>query len=180
MTLGLINGDSLDAQDDVLIREAVLGWLAQPLRSHKYRETEKKVYEASWLLVFDGADDVRLLDDFWPYGTDGSVLVTSRAPLETLGSFTGGPRVVMPPFQPCEAIALLLSLTKRHDSDEDRAYAKDVVECVGHIPLAVEQVAGLIVRTNITFAEFLKDYNSTRDQGNPQTNDDKQLACLLV
>jgi hypothetical protein len=64
VSLGLVDEDSTDAQDEVLTRDLVLGWLGQPLKSYRQRE-HVKAEEASCLIVFDNADELHLLDEFW-------------------------------------------------------------------------------------------------------------------
>lgn len=162
--LGLVDRDSTDAQDDVLTRDLVLGWLARPLKSYRRRENER-VDDATWLVVFDNADDLNLLKEFWPHGSTGSILITSRVHLLPLRFFSNGDGAVIPPFDPDETAAFLLSVTKRENSDEDRACVHEVAERLGHIPLAVAQMAGSIVRRNITFAEFLEEYENPELRG---------------
>jgi len=161
VALGLVEEDSTDAQDEVSTRDLVLGWLARPLKSHR---ENRRTEEASWLVIFDNADNLDILTDFWPRGS-GSILITSRVPLQTLSHFSNGTGIDMPPFEPDETEAFLLSITKRHDFPEDRASASDVAKRLDHIPLAVAQMAGAIVRKDITFIEFLREYE------NPESRD---------
>lgn len=159
VNLGLVEEESTEAQDDVLTRDIVLGWLTRPLRSYKQRESEQ-VKEASWCVIFDNADEPALLEDYWPRDSTGAVLVTSKVPLQALRLFTAGPGIVMPPFDPEETAAFLLDITDRKNSAEDRAQVKNVARRLGNMPLAVAQMAGTIVRSNLTFAEFLEQYEN--------------------
>lgn len=159
VTLGLVDDDTAAAQDEVLTREMVLGWLAQPLKSYRQRENEQ-VSEATWLLVFDNVEDDSLLDDFWPRASSGAILVTSRIKLQSLRLPSSGHGAKIPPFGPEETAAFLLDITDRNNSEEDRATVDLVAERLGNIPLAVAQMAGTILRRNLTFAEFLAEYEN--------------------
>ncbi|KAK5123908.1 hypothetical protein LTR85_002104 [Meristemomyces frigidus] len=155
--LGLVAEESAEAQDRVLTRDLVLGWLAQPYKSYKHWETGP-VEEASWLVVFDNADDPALLDDYWPRSSSGSILMTSRVPLPQLQFYSTGPGCVLPPFSLDEAADYMLRITQREDDDEDRDSVNAVAQILGCMPLAIAQMAGSIVRRDITFAEFLQEY----------------------
>jgi len=159
--LGLTEERSAEAQDNVLTRELVLGWLARPLKSYNYQENEHGE-KASWLLIFDNADDRSLLEDFWPRNAPGSILITSRDPLLDFQFFSVRSATELPPFDLKESTDLLLQLTNRGNDDEDRKSASAVAEILECMPLAVVQMAGSIVRRDITFAEFLREYKDPR------------------
>jgi hypothetical protein len=82
--------------------------------------------------------------------------------LQELKFFTTGIGFVLPPFDTDETAAFLLKITDRENSDDDRASVKDVAERLGGMPLAVAQMAGSIVRRDITFAEILEDWENPR------------------
>jgi hypothetical protein len=136
-------------------------WLAQPIISYRYREHEQ-AEEASWLVVFDNVDDPALLDDFWPGSSSGSILITSRLPLTELQFYSTMPGTVLPPFDLQETAGFLLKITARENDEEDRQAVSGVADILGGIPLAVAQMAGSIVRREITFAEFLQEYKDPR------------------
>jgi len=144
-TLGLVEENSADGRDMVVVRELVKGWLANPVKSHETQE------QATWLIVFDNADDIDVIGDYWPLDGPGSVLLTSRDPL--------GPNWItsinVEPFSAEEATEYLIKLTNREDDSEDRESALDVAKRLGGLPLAISQMAGIIVRRDLQFAEFL-------------------------
>ncbi|KAK5171081.1 uncharacterized protein LTR77_004225 [Saxophila tyrrhenica] len=159
--LGLVDSGSTDAQDEVLTRGYLLNWLNQPYRSLGNRENERAT-EASWLIVFDNADNIDLLHDYWPHGS-GSILVTSRDPLLDMQfHHSSSFREVLPVFDEDESVDLLLKLTRRGEDEDDPGAVHAAANVLGGIPLAVAQMAGSIVRRDITFTEFVQEYNDPR------------------
>lgn len=159
ISLGLVHEDSVEAKDKIWTRELVLGWLANPLKSFRQRE-HVQVGEASWLIIFDNVDNPNILDDFWPHNASGSVLITSRDPLAESHFYSSTAGIRLPPFSREETAEFLLKLTQRESDEEDRKTVSDVAEVLGGMPLAIAQMAGVIARREITFAEFLKHYEN--------------------
>lgn len=159
ITLGLISEDSVDANDLVFMREIVKRWLVTPLKDladAQGDESEKE--KATWLLVFDGVEDPDILNDFWPYDGPGAVLITSRSP------FSWPSSLPLRPFTSDEATDFLLKLTGREASDEARKAATDVSRQLGGLPLALTQMAGIILHKKLSFDEFLDSYNERQSQ----------------
>lgn len=118
-----------------------------------------------WLLVFDNADskdkDI-LFEEFWPAGTSGSVLVTSRD--TALASSFGGE--ILTGLAEESAVTLLLKLIKPQwqEASEERSSlevqaALRIVAHVGYLPLAIIQAAKIIVNDSCLLSDFLDAYN---------------------
>ena len=155
--LGLVPENSTDAKDQVLTRETVKGWLADPLKSYQNLDRNKPE-SAAWLLVFDNVDDPELLTDFWPPDAPGCVLVTSRDPLAKKNGFSTMVGIDLQPFTRKESAELILKLTGRRSQADDESASVSVAEHLGGFPLAITQMAGVITRLDLTFAEFLRTY----------------------
>ncbi|EED16512.1 NB-ARC and TPR domain protein [Talaromyces stipitatus ATCC 10500] len=168
--LGLVLEDSVDARDPVVVQELVKGWLVNPLKTYKQQEDHQFAGEsalARWLLVFDNVDDPNILDDFWPldYTGTGAVLITSRDPLAKRYIYSEDePGIILPPFTVKEATDFLLKLTHRESESKNETDAGTAVaERLGGLPLALTQMAGVIERRDLSFAEFLRIFNEEED-----------------
>jgi hypothetical protein len=155
ITLGLIPRDSTEGKD--AIRDLVLGWLANPQKSYKNLESDK-ADEASWLLILDNVDDPDVLDKFWPTDSPGSVLLTSRDPWTKDYFFSDKSGITLSPFSIEEASQFLLKLTRREKEEEDRQTVPSLAQALNCYPLAIAQIAPVIVRNDLTFNEFLERY----------------------
>lgn len=150
--------DSSD-KDRVVSRNLTLEWLGSPTIRPKLKEftavdnDEEQNKEASWLLVFNNADDYSLLQTFWPVSHRGSILITSRDPMAR----QGGSGVDLEPFKSEDAAKLLLRLLQVPDSQETCAASLALSTRLGGLPLAMTQIAALIQRLDMTLGEFL-DY----------------------
>ena len=128
------------AADQIMSKDIVLEWLSQPVRQIK--EAARSVDDAeqsdrTWLLIFDNADDLSVLRDFWPVSGNGSVLVTSRDPLaKTRIHVSVAKGLDLDPLEPPEAFQLLRDLTGINipaDFDPSEAIAKKL----SGLPLAI-------------------------------------------
>ncbi|RFU26344.1 hypothetical protein B7463_g9995, partial [Scytalidium lignicola] len=150
--------EAFDTLDRVIARNLVLEWLSTPRKDSKARmRNELRLVEASWLLIFDNADDIRLLRDYWPIGGNGSVLVTSRDPLAKTDLYPSI-GIDLEPFSTEEAATLLTQMVigdKAPGKDESAAALADRL---GGLPLAIVQIAALIHRLGMTTKEFLNFY----------------------
>jgi len=151
--------DSSD-KDRVVSRNLTLEWLGNPVKrlNDKWCVSaadggQPESNEASWLLVFNNADDLGLLQPFWPVSQRGSILITSRDPMAKQGRSGIG----LEPFEPDEAAILLRRLTRVSDSPEARETSLALSRRLGGLPLAITQIAALVERLDMTLREFL-DY----------------------
>ncbi|GKZ81000.1 hypothetical protein AnigIFM56816_005510 [Aspergillus niger] len=141
LALGL--EDPSEDKSQVISREIVKGWLSNPRKhlsgSDEFVQTGQARSEASWLLIFDNADDPMILADYWPQGS-GSILVTSRDPLAK-GIFTRRPSGLdLGPLSPQDSLSLFSQLTTTYGGPEDDT-ARRISEALGGIPLAISQMA---------------------------------------
>jgi len=156
--MGLVSEDSADAKDQTVTRDIVKGWLANPLKTYDDIDNDAQKI-AKWLLVLDNVDDSEMLTDYWPLDGPGCVLATSRDPLAKKSRFLATDGVDLGPFSREEAADLLLKLTERDAETEGvEPQLFDVAERLGGYPLAITQMAGVITRRDLSFAEFLQAY----------------------
>ncbi|SEL25845.1 FxSxx-COOH system tetratricopeptide repeat protein [Streptacidiphilus jiangxiensis] len=105
-----------------------------------------------WLLVFDGAPDARALSGFIPSSDRGAVLITSTSP--AWAGIAHGQHVE--PFAAAESLELLRSRRPLIDPLVGLRIGGEL----GHLPLALEQVAAHLGDTSIAeerYLELLRD-----------------------
>jgi len=99
----------------------------------------------SWLLIFDNAEDSKLIDEFLPAGRRGHVLITSR-----VASWPNCTTMGVGPLRRSESLRLL-----RHGSHGgDTAYAELATE-LGDLPLALEQAVSYLEETGISPSDYV-------------------------
>lgn len=119
-------------------------------------------------MIFDNADSVvdtagstsapaTILDDYWPVGSRGSVLITTRD-RASLGLFHGHVSMIECLAED-DAANLLLSLTRPHSSEMVNEHARLICEQVGYLPLAISSVALIVQQDNMSLQEYIKDFS---------------------
>jgi NB-ARC domain len=155
LSLGL--EESSQPQSQVVSRELVKGWLSNPTKASDQSLDANRQDDANWLLIFDNVDDSSILDDYWPVGGNGSLLITSRDPLAKTAHSTAAPSIDLEPFSTTEGALFLRQLTQVSDKEEE-PQSERIVECLGGLPLAITQMAGIIRRQYLSYSEFLERY----------------------
>jgi tetratricopeptide (TPR) repeat protein len=125
--------DSVGASDPDEDGEAAaarfLGWLANTSRP--------------WALIIDDLADAAVLQDLWPSGPAGRIVVTTRLPGDALGSVAADASIVpVGSFGSREALAYLSS--RLIDYPSQRAESLDLCEDLNGLPLTLAQAAGVI------------------------------------
>ncbi|KAK5201852.1 hypothetical protein LTR16_001250 [Cryomyces antarcticus] len=135
--------DDRDSQDAVVAVSKVKAWLDET--------------RCRWLLVFDNVDDPEILSGVWPGDNSGSVLLTSRDSMVGFGSAASVCRVE--PYDDDIGVSALLKLTGRDcEASSDQASATKIVQALGGLPLAINQISGFIVQQKIALEDFLPFY----------------------
>jgi tetratricopeptide (TPR) repeat protein/transcriptional regulator with XRE-family HTH domain len=113
-----------------------------------------------WLLIFDNADDLSLVQEYVPHAGNGSILLTTRA--NAVGSLAVSVEVETMGF--VEGTHLLLRRAQREASasDEEVNEAGNIVVALDHFPLALEQAGAYIEETECSFGNYLQLYQHHR------------------
>jgi tetratricopeptide (TPR) repeat protein/transcriptional regulator with XRE-family HTH domain len=113
-----------------------------------------------WLLIFDNADDLSLVQEYVPSSGNGSILLTTRA--NAVGSLARSIDVDKMGF--VEGTHLLLRRAQRfvQASDDEVNEAGNIVVALDHFPLALEQAGAYIEETGCSFSNYLKLYQTHR------------------
>jgi len=118
-----------------------------------------------WLLVFDNADEPRVVKPFLPREVNGHILVTSRASVFDMLNIPKPVRLDQ--MEPDEARDFLFKRTAREpekaDPEEIEA-ANDIAKELGYLPLALEQAGAFITDTVSSFQNYLTSYRNRRLQ----------------
>ncbi|EGX88664.1 tetratricopeptide repeat domain containing protein [Cordyceps militaris CM01] len=158
LALGL--EDSSDCNSLVVSRGIVKGWLSNPRKQVGVSDDSSRPGvekpNATWLLIFDNADDPMILADYWPQGS-GSILITSRDPLAKKMFTREDSGIDLEPLSKTESLSLLNRLTTTTDESEV-ATTRRISDALGGIPLAISQMAGIIRRQDLTMSEFWELY----------------------
>ncbi|KAF2124980.1 TPR-like protein [Dothidotthia symphoricarpi CBS 119687] len=156
--LNLVPEASQEANNLEIARGLVKGWLAKPLKSYN-SHGRTSVEEASWLIVFDNVANTEALLDYWPEaGSSGSILLTSRDPLAKSNWYKVDEGIDLREFNEDEASAFLLKNTWRENDDGSKLLAHTVVKLLGYHPLAIVQMASVMVREQLTYKDFIQRY----------------------
>lgn len=163
LALGL--EDPTECKSQVVSREIVKGWLSNPRKqlsgSDELVLLGQTRSEATWLLIFDNADDPIILSEFWPQGS-GSILITSRDPLAK-SMFTNRPSGLdLGPLSQQDGLSLFNHLTST-SNEPDNNTARQISDALGGLPLAISQMAGIIRRQDLTLAEFFELYTDREE-----------------
>ncbi|KAL6828080.1 hypothetical protein V8C40DRAFT_243423 [Trichoderma camerunense] len=150
-----------DQGNKAISRDKVLEWFCDP-RKRAMRKaaslTDLDSTPAKWLLIFDNADDISILREFWPIGSSGSILITSRDP--TAKSDLADQGIDLPPMSSDECAALLQSLVGEAPSATPSHASLSLANRIGNVPLAISQIATRIRRNAMTIEEFLNRHGN--------------------
>jgi hypothetical protein len=117
-----------------------------------------------WLMVFDNVEDVAMLEQYWPKGALGSIILTTRNP--DVAKTYAPCCLEVPLFTRKESEELLLCLNSRVDQNtslEQIAVTK-IAHRVGDLPLFLNLVASYASSIASSYHTFLQSYvESDRD-----------------
>ena len=121
---------------------------------------------SGWLLIFDNADDLAVVRDTLPQGNQGHILLTTRTQamgglarkieLDTLGSEEGAELLLR------RAGLIPSDATLESVSTADRALARDIVQAMGGLPLALDQAGAYLEETGESLSNYLSLYKKER------------------
>jgi len=163
---GLLNLSVKDNKEQDLIVDAV-----------KHRlETD-----SGWLLIFDNADNPKLVKDFIPLLPKGHIILTSRAQIfSNLGIMDP---IKMDEMSPDESKKFLLIRTGRNKHPLEQIEI-DAIEQLGekldHFPLALEQAGAYIYEKSSTFNDYLISYRKRGIELLEKTKSDRYLKTVAT
>ncbi|MBV9689657.1 MAG: DUF2225 domain-containing protein [Ktedonobacteraceae bacterium] len=119
-----------------------------------------------WLLIFDNADDVALVEELLPQQSKGHVLLTSRTQIG--GSIAD--IIIVEEMDQQEGTLLLLRRARVISRDgrreqatpQQQSEAQAIVNELGGLPLAIDQAGAYIEETKCSLADYLALYRTRR------------------
>ena len=133
-----------------------------------------------WLVIFDNADrssradhnNLALLEEFWPNGRCGFVLITSQD--KNIALSFAQDHQILDRLTKSDALRLLHQDSGiPSDSSQENQEAATIVKRVDCLAFAISQVAWIIRTKSLTFGDFLLIYGSNRKvflDSEPQPN----------
>jgi tetratricopeptide (TPR) repeat protein len=133
---------------------------------HKIVEAVKRWFQehTEWLLILDNADDISMVQGFIPLGRKGHILLTTRA------HATGrvAQRIEVEKMEPDEGALFLLHRATIIDPDApletasrtDQDIAREIVNVMDGLPLALEQAGAYIEETECGLQGYLRLYQT--------------------
>jgi tetratricopeptide (TPR) repeat protein len=141
----LPNFAARDEKDQRKLIAAILHWL--------------EACSEPWLLIFDNADELALVQPYLPQQGQGSILLTTRA--TAVGGLANSIEVEQMGL--VEGTQLLLHRTQRLQAlDEECNEASNVVIALDGFPLALDQAGAYIEETGCSFGDYLQLYEQHR------------------
>ena len=155
------------------LREALKEWLISNSTDGKITMANPKTRVASeadlsveaspmnWLLVFDNVNDLKEVEPFLPYGSNGTIILTTRD-LEVARQLSRpAERFEVPLFTKQESHQFLLDLVL-NNCDEvptsgDLRAAEQIASSLGWLPLALQLVGSRIAYVNSSLSRFVEE-----------------------
>lgn len=153
--------DPKEPDDKVINKGLAVEWLCSPFKKKHSAENSGRI-PASWLVVFDNADEPDILAPYRNIRESGAVLITSRSPLARSSFSLQATNIDIQPFGIEEAGDFVQKVTCVEGHLDE---AREIGQRLGGLPLALAQMAGIIRLEFLSYAEFLKLYNDPEEQG---------------
>ena len=117
----------------------------------------------SWLLIFDNADNLEVLDYGWPHGVLGSILITTRDFNASLHPASQGIYVnVFDARMGTEALQRLLGPSYVYTNNVP--LIAELNKLLGGLPLALNQMSSYIRQQKMGLKDFLVLYQNNQDR----------------
>ncbi|KAJ5623412.1 hypothetical protein N7490_012017 [Penicillium lividum] len=143
-----------DPDNEVINKELAIEWLCNP---SKIDHIAVKRVRASWLLVFDNADDPDILAPYSDIAHSGAVLITSRSPLSRTSFSQHAICVDIQTFNSEDSGLFVQKFSGIQGRLEE---ARQVGDRLGGLPLALAQMAGIIRLDFLSYPEFMRLYDA--------------------
>lgn len=152
--------DPNEPDDKVINKGLAIEWLCKPFKKELSAENSARI-PASWLVVFDNADEPDILAPYRDIAQCGAVLITSRSPLARTSFSPDAVNMDIQPFGTEEAGDFVKKVSGIEGHVDE---ARQIGQRLGGLPLALAQTAGIIRLQFLSYDEFLNLYNDPEEQ----------------
>lgn len=132
----LMKGEISDSIDEVSAYEAIKAWLAAPVGYRKDNGRSVKV-EATWLMVFDNADDPDIRYDWLPSQGPGCILVTGKYSYVREATYCLDRGLDLETFLPKKGRDMLRKLSRREKETDAMEASSRISRALRGLPLAI-------------------------------------------
>jgi tetratricopeptide (TPR) repeat protein len=175
----------IDASTNEMAEEGFMS-IARTCKQEEHIESVKEWLSSKehWLLIIDNADDPNLdISRFFPLGTKGTVLITTRNPDFQRYASVGSCRV--DEMSPGDAATLLLkSAALPNIQDREREAAEQIVKTLGYLALAIFQAGAAIRQRLVGLDGFCELYSKRKkellESGRPESSIDYQRSVYTT
>lgn len=119
--------------------------------------TNEIIQGKNWLIVFDNAENQKIVANLWPPTSHGSVLLTSQnqnwASADNLSRL-----ITVGSFSPADGLGMLQEILQNDGSSISYSEAKRIVSVVGALPLAIFQIGSYMKATRSSPNNFFRQY----------------------
>ncbi|QRV81076.1 kinesin light chain [Ceratobasidium sp. AG-Ba] len=154
----------VDATSTETIKSTLGGFATAKRLGDTYEDTLRwlRLCTTTWLMVFDNADDPSVgLRQYFPIGTGGRILITTRVREVVLYSQGPDSEYNVSSMEPDEALQLLLTVARAPEvslSDNEKESAMLMIQDLGFMALALVQAGAYIWRTSCSFTQYREMY----------------------
>ncbi|KAK8068768.1 hypothetical protein PG994_005384 [Apiospora phragmitis] len=163
--------DTSDPHNKTVNKSLALGWLTNPFKIERYGTSSQRT-TASWLIIFDNADDLEIIFPYKDIANYGAILITSRDPLSRSTFSTSAVDVELNLFNDVDSGKFLQQITNKRNHDDE---AQKIGAKLGGLPIGIAQMGGMICWRGLSFAEFLEVFEEALDETGVLETDTHQL-----
>ncbi|KAI3557732.1 hypothetical protein CABS03_10693 [Colletotrichum abscissum] len=153
------------------------GLEADVLSVKNWLENEGK----QWLLVLDGADmgpTPEFLQQYWPSGDEGSVLVTSQDKQWQISDYVRH-NLEVSSLSEDDGLQYINQFMRNHGRSVGPREAATILAESGRLPLALHQMLSFMVTESLSAEEFLDQFMNSRSVDDWDMSTSRNLATFL-
>ncbi|EKJ75860.1 hypothetical protein NXS19_008327 [Fusarium pseudograminearum] len=129
----------------------------EPLKNVQILLTWLRSTDVKWLIIFDNLDDPSQLNEFWPSGGNGHVIITTRS--HTTAECWSTETLQLAPLSPTCCKELFYNISGKHKIKQHSKQMDTVMDEWEGVPLALNHIGSYISSRCLTIERFLKIYH---------------------